>query len=133
MYWRIGVNCNIEHLRNMFLQLKIVSYTMDISLGRCLCVHSLSQIVEIIIQLLLYQRRIVSEPVGNLLSSSAEKYALFRDNYENVQFYSLLLFVRVNLYIQIRNCLRNVFCTENRFSLREFVILIGPFTYLPKV
>ena len=38
----------------------------SISLDRCLCVHSMSQIVDIVIQSLLFQRGIIQEPIQQL-------------------------------------------------------------------
>lgn len=57
---------------------------VEIALDRCVCIHSISQIVDIVLQVLLYQRRLIPEPVQNLLVDSAQNSIRFKDVYQEV-------------------------------------------------
>lgn len=57
---------------------------VDIELQRCVCIHSLSQIVDITLQVLLYQRRIIPLPVQNLLIETNQKSDKFKNLYQEV-------------------------------------------------
>jgi hypothetical protein len=57
---------------------------LEIPLERCLCIHSLSQVVDITIQLLLYQRQFIPEPANFILQSDSERSQIFKDVYEKV-------------------------------------------------
>lgn len=60
---------------------------VEIGLDRCVCIHSLSQVVDIALQVLLYQREIIPEPVQFLLSSTnCQKTEKFRYAYNEVGF-----------------------------------------------
>lgn len=58
---------------------------VEVELNRCVCIHSLSQVVDIALQVLLYQRQIIPEPVQFLLNStSCQKTEKFRSVYNEV-------------------------------------------------
>jgi len=86
-----------------------------INLDRCVCVHSFSQIIDITIQLILYQREIVPEPVYLLLQRNSERIHNFKA-----------------IYSKVVSSLQDVYTSLNRSHIKEFIILIGPFAYQPK-
>ena len=55
-----------------------------VEFGRCLCIHSLSQALDTILQVLLYQRQIIPEPVHLLPQSECPKAQLFKTAYDEV-------------------------------------------------
>ncbi|VDN05025.1 unnamed protein product [Thelazia callipaeda] len=81
----------------------------ELDLGRCLCIHSQLQAVDIILQSLLYQRGVVPTVVSQLLSSVSSQ--------NEVKF--------VETYTEIRLALKNLFRSANRRALKEVVIIIG--------
>ena len=55
----------------------IFSFKMTIvSLNRCICVHSMAQIVDIIFQNLLYQHQFIPEPMQQLISNGSSTKAI---------------------------------------------------------
>lgn len=75
---------------------------VNIELERCVCIHSLSQIVDITLQVLLYQRRIIPLPVQNLLIESNKKSAKFKNSYQEVSF---VFFIKFTQHIKSQNVL----------------------------
>ena len=79
-YCRYGINVNglkssillfKSFCNNIFLKLNFSllerSHQMPaLSLNRCICVHSMAQIVDIVFQNLLFQRQFISEPMQQL-------------------------------------------------------------------
>lgn len=55
-----------------------------ISLDRCLCVHSMSQIIDITIRTILFQRGIIQEPMSSLIKFEPENKNVIK--YLNVSF-----------------------------------------------
>ncbi|KAI1717807.1 protein cmt-1 [Ditylenchus destructor] len=88
---------------------------LDVELDRCLCIHSQSQLIDIVLQVLLYQRKIIPEPVQYLLEVQDQKSQSFRTTYE-----------------QIKEALRGTFRSANTGLIREIVFLFGSTPYLPK-
>uniref|UniRef100_A0A914BZZ9 Uncharacterized protein n=1 Tax=Acrobeloides nanus TaxID=290746 RepID=A0A914BZZ9_9BILA len=80
---------------------------MEIQFKRCLCIHSTSQAVEIILQHLLYSRAIIPQPVANLLKNESQNR------------------VFCEKYGEIRNILRMILRASNSQRVLEFVILFG--------
>ncbi|KAE9548566.1 hypothetical protein FO519_008217, partial [Halicephalobus sp. NKZ332] len=83
----------------------------SISLDRCLCIHSMSQIVDIVIQSLLFQRGIIQEPIHQMRRLEPNNRNLLK-------------------YQSICDCLRFVFKACNTRILRELVVVLGPTPYM---
>lgn len=47
-----------------------------VSLNRCICIHSMSQIVDVIFQNLLYQYQFIPEPMQQLVSHDPHNKAV---------------------------------------------------------
>uniref|UniRef100_A0AC35F3K8 Uncharacterized protein n=1 Tax=Panagrolaimus sp. PS1159 TaxID=55785 RepID=A0AC35F3K8_9BILA len=82
-----------------------------IALNRCICVHSMSQIIDIAIQYLLFQCKFVPETIQQLISDDPNSKAVAE-------------------YHKICECLRNLFKAGNIRRLREIVIILGATPYL---
>uniref|UniRef100_A0A183BKB8 TPR_REGION domain-containing protein n=1 Tax=Globodera pallida TaxID=36090 RepID=A0A183BKB8_GLOPA len=89
---------------------------LRIDLKRCPCIHSLSQLVDVTLQSLLYQRQMIPEPASSLLRGSTATAEQFKMTYPKVQ-----------------QILRNTFRSANGDGrIREFVMLIGATPFSPK-
>uniref|UniRef100_A0A0N5APP1 XPGI domain-containing protein n=1 Tax=Syphacia muris TaxID=451379 RepID=A0A0N5APP1_9BILA len=87
-----------------------------IDLKRCICIHGYFQVVDAVLQYLLYQRGIVPGFVGEILAKPVTSQELkFAENYG-----------------KIRETLKQIFRSGNRKSLKQTVILIGNSCLLPK-
>ncbi|KAF7638127.1 hypothetical protein Mgra_00002355 [Meloidogyne graminicola] len=93
----------------------IYTNSIDIDVNRCLCIHSISQLIDITLQSLLYQRQIIPEPVSTLSKSDSHISQQFRIVYEKVT-----------------KILQNTFRSPNAKIISEFIILFGSAPYLPK-
>uniref|UniRef100_A0A915EPD5 Uncharacterized protein n=1 Tax=Ditylenchus dipsaci TaxID=166011 RepID=A0A915EPD5_9BILA len=89
---------------------------LDVELERCLCIHSLSQVIDITLQVLLYQRQIIPQPVQHFLEDTGRNAQSFKIAYENV-----------------KNIIRSTFRAENSLAIKEVAIIIGSTPYLPKL
>ncbi|CAK5051008.1 unnamed protein product [Meloidogyne enterolobii] len=89
--------------------------SIDIDVNRCLCIHSISQLVDITLQSLLYQRQIIPEPVLTLSKG---------DSYISQQFRSV--------YEKVAQILQKTFRSPNAKLISEFIILLGSAPYSPK-
>uniref|UniRef100_A0A914I8Z3 Uncharacterized protein n=1 Tax=Globodera rostochiensis TaxID=31243 RepID=A0A914I8Z3_GLORO len=85
-----------------------IESTVIIDLKRCPCIHSLSQLVDVTLQSLLYQRQMIPEPVSTLLRGSTPVAEQFKRTYPKVQ-----------------QILRNTFRSANGDGrIREFLMLV---------
>ncbi|CAK5066682.1 unnamed protein product [Meloidogyne enterolobii] len=89
--------------------------SIDIDVNRGLCIHSISQLVDITLQSLLYQRQIIPEPVLTLSKG---------DSYISQQFR--------NVYEKVTQILQKTFRSPNAKLISEFIILLGSAPYSPK-
>lgn len=71
-----------------------INMKLDVGLDRCLCIHSQSQLIDIVLQVLLYQRKIIPEPVQYLLEVQDQKSQSFRTTYEQV-YHRIIIIHRV--------------------------------------
>uniref|UniRef100_A0A915BPY0 Uncharacterized protein n=1 Tax=Parascaris univalens TaxID=6257 RepID=A0A915BPY0_PARUN len=90
--------------------------TLEVDVGRCLCVHSSFQAIDVAIQSILYQRSFVPALVSQI--------ALYADSRKEQTF--------AIQYNKIRDSLRQLFRSYNRHHLRSVVLLIGGCHLLPK-
>ncbi|KAL7071917.1 hypothetical protein ACQ4LE_008352, partial [Meloidogyne hapla] len=93
----------------------ICTNSIDIDVNRCLCIHSTSQLVDISLQSLLYQRQIIPEPVSTLSKGDSHISQQFRRVYEKVA-----------------QILQKTFRSPNDKLISEFIILLGSAPYSPK-
>uniref|UniRef100_A0AC34RA38 Uncharacterized protein n=1 Tax=Panagrolaimus sp. JU765 TaxID=591449 RepID=A0AC34RA38_9BILA len=82
-----------------------------ISLDRCLCVHSMSQIIDITIQTILCHRKIIQDSMTNLIKFEPENKNVIK-------------------YLEICETLRKIFKACNSRVLKELVITLGPTPYM---
>ncbi|KAK0425563.1 hypothetical protein QR680_009260 [Steinernema hermaphroditum] len=78
---------------------------------RCLCVHSMLQVVDVVLKSILFQRQFTSELVDRLLESD-EKFA--------------------GDYNRVADVLRDCFRSRNLDAIQEVVIVVGPSCYAPR-
>lgn len=88
---------------------------VDIDMKRYLCIHSVSQLVDITLQSLLYQRGLIPEPASTFRKGNSHASEQF-----------------TNTYTKVSRILTETFRTTNCEQIREFVILIGGTPYSPK-
>uniref|UniRef100_A0AC34PW01 Uncharacterized protein n=1 Tax=Panagrolaimus sp. JU765 TaxID=591449 RepID=A0AC34PW01_9BILA len=82
-----------------------------ISLDRCLCVNSMSQIIDITIQTILCQHGIIREPMTNLIKFEPKNKNVIK-------------------HLEICETLRTIFKACNSRILKELVITLGPTPYM---
>uniref|UniRef100_A0A7E4USR4 HORMA domain-containing protein n=1 Tax=Panagrellus redivivus TaxID=6233 RepID=A0A7E4USR4_PANRE len=86
---------------------------LTVNLDRCHCVHSMSQVVDVAIQSLLYLREVIPEPMQQLMQFDAEHKVVVQ-------------------YQRICESLRQLFKSRNARLLREIVFVLGPTPYMAK-
>jgi hypothetical protein len=61
-----------------------MEHTFDIDFERCLCIHSLLQLVDVSLQTILYIRGVIPEPFSMIDSDPSPKMEQFRETYKKV-------------------------------------------------
>ncbi|KAI6222834.1 hypothetical protein M3Y95_00935700 [Aphelenchoides besseyi] len=87
---------------------------IDINFDRCLCIHSLLQMLDVSLQTIFYDRGIIPEP-----------YSLMQQNESNAaqKFCSS--------YRKLTETLRSTFRSHNRKIIEEVVVALGNTSYMP--
>jgi hypothetical protein len=68
-----------------------MEHQIEIDLNRCLCVHSLLQLVDVSLQTILYDHRMINEPYSSLSKNDSPKSRQFFDLYGKVSMHKCLL------------------------------------------
>lgn len=102
---------------------------ISIDFGRCLCVHSMLQMVDINLQLISFSRGFIPVTFQQLSKDTSPKAQGFQEVYTKVS--GFLIFVL--FYFQITSHLKEVFRSANRKSVREVQILLGNNVFAPVV
>ncbi|KAI6239976.1 hypothetical protein M3Y99_00511800 [Aphelenchoides fujianensis] len=92
-----------------------MEHRIEINLDRCLCIHSLLQMLDLSLQAILYDRRIIPEPYHRLKGSQDTKGAQkFCDAYE-----------------KLTKTLQSTFRSYNRELIEEIVLILGNTPFAP--
>lgn len=121
----------------------MTEHQIEIDLNRCLCVHSLLQLVDVSLQTILYSRGIIPEPFQNMGRNDSQKVQEFLVLYQKVchawssngRFYSILILGRwstqVGLSILQPRCSRRSVGGLRKHSLCTFGYFSDRRTALP--